>query len=579
MRNGNGVGIVDRRGFLKGLALAVLAACTKGADSVSPTTAPATTVDHFGHAASTSTTASQLLESSDVLRVTDAQVLDHSLKVPGVVIEPGGVLTFAPDQDITLESSGNILVLGTLTAHPNTEVTHRVRFVDIDESNFVGGGMDMLDTDVGLWVMESGRLDLVGASKIAWSYDPKQTTWGDDDEVVITPIEVNEFEAFSIVSASEAATAPQPAAVGPGWTPEFLNLSRNLHIEGNPDGRAHVFIRSASQQTIRFASFAHLGPASVLGRYPLHFHHSEEGSRGSIVEGVVARHSGKHAFVPHMSHGITFSDCIAFDTSEDPFWWDEGDETHDLVWESCVAALAKTGDKAHRLTGFFLGAGLGTQVRNCVAVGVLGGSETAGFGWPSRVRSGEWLFNGNLAHNNKGNGLWAWQNGRPGLVESFVAYRNGDFGISHGAYNNEFWYRDGHLFGNGSASVKFTALGATFENLIMDGDGITEAGVFTGRHPAPGKDPAVFINCQISGHTQAKVVIAEGPANKNAAAYDFIDCEVTEQDVSIVGEPALGIVLRSQDGENAFSIDSRGNVTSIAPFADDVVESGYRASG
>ena len=579
MRNENGVGLVDRRGFLKSLAFALLAACTKGADSVSTTTPSATTVEHSGHVASTSTTASQLLESSEVLRVADTQVLDHSLKVPGVLIEPGGVLTFAPGQDITLESSGNILVLGTLTAHPNPEVTHRVRFVDIDESNFVGGGMDMLDTDVGLWVMESGRLDLVGASKVAWSYDPKQSSWADDDEVVITPTGVGDYESFSLVPASEAATTPLPAAVGPGWTPEFLNLTRNLHIEGAAEGRAHVFIRSASPQTIRFAALSHLGPNAVLGRYPLHFHHSEDGSRGSVVEGVVAIHSGKHAFVPHMSHGITFSSCIAFDTTEDPYWWDEGDETHDLVWESCVAALAQIGEKAHRLSGFFLGAGLGTEVRDCVATGVLGGSETGGFAWPSRVRTGEWVFNGNVAHNNKGNGLWVWQNGRTGLVENFVAYHNGDFGISHGAYNNEYLYRDGHLFGNGSASVKFTALGATFENLVLDGAGITPNGVFTGRHPAPGKDPAVFLNCQFSGHTASKVLISEGPANKNAAAYDFIGCEVSEADVAIEGEPALGIILRSQDGESAFSIDSRGNVASIAPFADDVVESGYRASG
>jgi hypothetical protein len=566
---------MDRRGFLKSLALAILAACSKGAGSGPRSTS--TTVDHLGH--SPSTTASQVLSSPDVLRVTDAQVLDHSIRVPGVVIEPGGVLTFAQDRDVTLETSGNVLVLGTLSAHPDPEVTHRVRFVDIDESGFVGGGMDPLDTDVGIWVMESGRLDLVGASKVAWSYDPDQPSWAPDDEVVITPIEVGDFEGFPIVAAAEASSAPVPAAVGPGWTPEFLNLTRNLRIEGAPEGRAHVFIRSASPQTIRFASLSHLGLSEVLGRYPLHFHHSEDGSRGSIVEGVVTRHCGRHAFVPHMSHGISFSDCIAFDTTEDPFWWDEGDETHDLVWESCVAALARTGAKAHRLSGFFLGAGLGTEVRDCVAVGILGGSETAGFAWPSRVRSGEWVFHGNVAHNNKGNGLWAWQNGRGALVESFVAYRNGDFGISHGAYNNEFVYRDGHLFGNGEASVKFTALGATFENLLLDGDGMTKAGVLTGRHPAPGKDPAVFLNCQIVGHTDAKVVITEGPANKNAATYDFIDCALSEGDVSIIGQPALGILLRSQDGNDAFSIDSRGNVSTIDPFADEAAVSGYRNSG
>src|SRR3989338_10373715 len=64
------------------------------------------------------------------------------------------------------------------------------------------------------------------------------------------------------------------------------------------------------------------GSDFVLGRYALHFHMSGENNRGVVVEGVVARDIGSHAFVPHASHGITFRDTLSYNTAETPYWWD-----------------------------------------------------------------------------------------------------------------------------------------------------------------------------------------------------------------------------------------------------------------
>lgn len=559
---------MDRRAFLKRAGLFVAATACANA----PATATQTTETH-DHPAGSGATAMPsgssatvpVAEQGDIYRVEGAVTLDRSIRVPGIVIEPGATLTLAGDRDITIETSGNVLVLGTMASSPVAGVTHTLRFIEVDESGLVGGGMDVLDSDVGIWVMEAGRLDFNGVAKTAWSYDPDQPDWLSDDEVVITPTLPDDYDGFITTTAGSVAGQLAPA-VGDGWTAELLNLTRNVRIEGSPEGRAHIFIHSSSPQNIRYVSLANLGPFGVLGRYPLHFHHSGAGSRGSIVEGVVAVKSGKHAFVPHMSEGITFTDCIAFDTTADAFWWDVREVSHDIVWNRCVAALVRLGDQPHRLSGFFLGGGDNNMIKDSVAVGVEGGDDTAGFSWPSSVRVGDWSFSNNRSHNNEGNGFWVWQNQRGSTVEDFVVYHNGAYGISHGAYNNSFVYRAGTVFGSGAASIKFSANGATFEDLTIDGGGITDVGVLTGRHPAQPRSNTLFINSPIVDHTGPKVLVEEGSRSLHPAFYDFVGCGLEESDVVMSGEQAEGTVLRAQDDNEAFAIDNKGNAEEIAPF-------------
>lgn len=566
---------MDRRAFLKRAGLFVVAtACTTPSNEstiTSPSSATTAAQHHSGStAANGASTTVPFAERTDILRVEGSMTIDQSMRVPGIVIEPGATLTLAPDRDITLETSGNVLVLGTLASNPAADVTHTVRFIDIDESKVVGGGMDVLDTDVGIWVMESGRLELNGVAKTAWSYEPEQSSWQPDDEIVITPTASGDFGGF-ITTTAAAIAGKVPAEVGHGWKAELLNLTRNLRVEGSPEGRAHIFIHSTSPQTIRYVSLTNLGTFDVVGRYPLHFHHSGPGSRGSVVEGVVAKQSGRHAFVPHMSEGITFTDCIAYDTTADAFWWDERDVSHEIVWDHCVAALVRRDDnKPHRLSGFFLGGGNNNVIKDSVAVGVLGGPETGGISWPASVRVGDWAFENNLSHNNEANGFWVWQNQRASTVADFVVYHNGLYGISHGAYNNSFIYRNGTVYGSGEASIRFSANGATYENLTIDGGGVTEVGILTGRHPAQPKSNTLFLNSPIVEHTGPKVLVEEGRRSVDAVFYDFVGCGVGETDVVVDGGLAEGTLMRVQDGDVAFAIDDSGTAEIIEPFVPDL---------
>src|SRR5258708_24804180 len=97
-----------------------------------------------------------------------------------------------------------------------------------------------------------------------------------------------------------------------------------------------------------------------------------EGSRGSVIDGSVGRECGSHAFVTHVSNGVTYRNCITHDTFEDAYWWDRSDRsgiggppTDDVLYDRCVASLVRTDPpfRGFRLAGFFLGAGTGNVAR------------------------------------------------------------------------------------------------------------------------------------------------------------------------------------------------------------------------
>ena len=339
--------------------------------------------------------------------VTKPIVLDVDAQVAGVRIEPDGRLSFDPQDSRRLTSDGNVVVHGQLVMRPaSAEVEHRLVLTGAQEAKFAGGGMEVLDEDIGVWVMDRGTLDLAGTPKLAWDrvtaevrqgattitlrVDPKG--WRTGDEIMLTPtleptvsnhslaFDTARIRAISgrTVTLDRATRFAHPAldlgtdiganAVGGRLqTAEVANLSRNVAIEGTPKGRSHVFINSSRRQSVQWATIRHVGPrkysrddahgpltALVSGRYGLHFHMCHNGSRGSRVEGVIVRDAGSRAFVAHESHGVTFRNCIAFDVMEQAYWWDgapgtmtggawdPGTISDDVVYERCMAALVRT---------------------------------------------------------------------------------------------------------------------------------------------------------------------------------------------------------------------------------------------
>jgi hypothetical protein len=539
---------------------------------------------------------------NDVAVVQRPIVLDREVLVKGVRIERDGALVFAPQASAALLSRGNVVVRGQLVMQPAAaSVRHTLRFVDVDESKFVGGGMEIVDSDVGLWVTDEGLVETAGAAKRPWTRATTglpagtrtitvqdATGWLPGDAIAIAPTTrptpdndkfhldvdhcltydetVVESVSGNTIRLRDSLRHEHPVVQFADWTgtvrtygAEVMNLSRNVVIEGTPTGRAHVmFLHAVNPQQLSHVEIRHMGPRQLtpqnreelrdgeddaetdadgkefglLGRYGLHFHHCGDGSRGTIVEGVVAHAIGSHAFVPHESHGITLRECVAHDTQNSAFWYDLNDRavrdhpaTHDSLWERCLASkvVAPPGHpEGYRLTGFMLAEGNdhSNKCVDCVAVGVYtdgrqitNSAVSSGFQWPSRGRA-IWAFSGCLAHNIGGSGILAWQNDENvHLLEKFTAYHCGKSGIDHGAYANFWHYRDCVAYANRRGGValhavtrrtKSTPDGAPpmlFENIVIDGAGLTRWGFHAEGHrlAAPDIDPATIIRAKVTG--------------------------------------------------------------------------------
>lgn len=547
--------------------MVVAAACSDAGSGAPPDAAVA---------GSSSTTAASLAHLDGVDRV-----LSGTVDLPdGFVVPPGEVWAFDPRRSTTVEVAANVEVRGTLVMHPaSRDVEHVLRFVDVDETAFAGRGVDPVPTDVGLWVVGDGRLDLEGTPRAAWGYEWDPAWAG--DEVVAAPTLPGDYDGFVPVAGPEDVPPPNEL----GYGAELLNLTRNVRVEGTAAGRAHVLIHSTRPQTIRYVAIRHVAPdltdpslrdrdQNETGRYGLHFHHNGEASRGSLVEGVVIRDAGNHAFVPHASHGITFRDTISFATTNAAYWWDPttqrkpGNASDDTTYERAVAALVRT--SGGRAPAFQMGEGDGNRVVGSVAVGVQGsGPNNSGFGWQG-TEQGVWGFSDNLAHNNQAHGIFVWQNSaEKHVVDGFTAYHNAKAGVSHGAYRNSYTYRDLVLLDNdqrrgGDVAVEALAVGrasrdGTVEMQLWDGVATAGAVVRIGRHAQDPGAPVRFVDCDFS-----EVVVAEGPGHFSVT--EFVGCGLQPEDVTVQFMHPESVV-RAQDGASAWELTGEGAVREIAPFA------------
>jgi len=540
----------------------------------------------------------------DTASVRGEVYLDTDAEVAGVIIGPDDALVFDPGASRSLRSTGNVVVEGRLALRPDSPaVIHRLGFAGIDESRFEGGGNDVLDSDVGLWVMGEGVLDVAGSPKSAWTHTagtvpagaatitlaPAPSGWQVGDEIVLTPTGrpgeqgVEHWSSYDLatvtgidgaeVSLDRPAAFAHPEVVtadGTARRAEVLNLSRNVVIEGEEAGRSHIFLRSSVPQSVQYLAIRHLGPRQkaggatefVGGRYGIHLHTVEDASRGSIFEGVVGRQIGSHTFVTHRSHGVTWRDCITHDTLEDAYWWDprdpatgKEDPTDDVLYERCVASMvAADGAGNFRLAGYFLGAGSGNTARHCIAVGVKGRSDACGYLWPNESE-GVWTFEDCLAHNNKVNGIFVWQNTeRLHVVTRFTGVHNGSFGISHGAYKNSYVYEDAILHANGEGALRLKAVSRTVTGPLQfircDGDagGLSPYAVQVDGHTQPPDLPTEFAGCAWRGATDAAFGFAG--AGSNPHLLDIIDNRFEGNEFWLADGVPPGTRIRVDDEEH-----------------------------
>jgi hypothetical protein len=511
--------------------------------------------------------------------------------ISGLTIDAGETVEIVGDAT----STTNVVVNGTLKMRGGSTLT----FVDVDETAFVGGDTHHpVETDVGLWVMGKGVLDLQGTPRQGWNRTGTHDTWQPSDEYVRAP--------------HGGEKGPQPWTLGDPVPctdyngeevcAEIVNLTRDVIIQGTESGRTHLFIHSSQPHTIRHVAIRHVGidDGGPSSRYGLHFHHGGDGSRGTVVEGVVVAHSGSHAFVPHASHGITFTDVVAYDTRNSAFWWDPDDlatyptnATHDVTYDRALALQVHDGgyQTDYRLTGFYLGQGEGNRCTDCAAVDVAAKSsrnrEMSGFYSP-RSASGVpnvWTLENLVSHHNN-TGFFNRRRASTdpavrlpgGRVDGLLAYRNWYEGIHMPTYRDNWAFYDVHIVDNRSypSVLHRTQVGGNVElpannkvTGLLDGSGRANhvISLWNGPSLAPNVT-VVWTDLTLRGWKTAPVLVRLD----RTRFHDFVgvdvdgrDMEPADFDVSrFVGDGLIRVQRR--DG-TAFAIDSAG-VRDIDPFAE-----------
>jgi hypothetical protein len=519
--------------------------------------------------------------------------LDTDVQVGGVNVQ--GELYFDPASSVTMRSNANIVVTGLLHMQPSSpSADHVIEFSDVNEGRFQGGGMQVLASDVGLWVMNTGQVRLEGSAKRGWTNAAGSvaagartiqvddaTGWQVGDRVAITPTGapgsdgLNDGEGptagfhettVTAVSGNSVSLAEGPARSHPQvagrYTAEVANLTRNVEIRGTTAGNSHMMVHAmANPQLIRWVSFDMMGVSSALGRYPLHFHHAGSGSAGSLVEGVVVQNGEHHAFVPHESQGITFRDIVAYNTSGgDAVWWDEGEETGDVLFDRALVAGSAN-------SAFYLGRGTNMTVRNSVAVGVRNNATDGGFEWENGA-TGNWTVGNIVAHNNISSGVRVWQNSSiPQVIDGYVAYHNYAAAVDQGAYGNRYTYRNGHYYGNQEAGLILWATGQptpiSFENTVIDSAGVTTGPhVRIGESAIPAARPVTFIDVEFRGQAGGSVFSFTDPVRAQARC---VDCTLP-QGTSVVtfpGNRVAGTWLEVIDSGQSVRYNPNGSTTNI----------------
>jgi hypothetical protein len=296
----------------------------------------------------------------------------------GIIVEQGQTAHV----DGLVTTPKNVVVHGKLVMRPGAHL----RFRDVDMTKYVGAKdqthQPVVDSDVGLWVTKHGVLDIAGSPKQGWNRTGSHPTWSSSDEYWISPTDPGDFDPrpWSLGDAVPQFDPRVPAA-------EVINVTRDVVIEGP----AHIHVHSHKPQRIEYVQLrsmgvsnkAHEGP--VLGRYALHIHHGEDGTRGTLIRGVAAINSKGRVFVPHQSHGITMRENVSVNSYAEVLWWDKGDKTEDLL----VDRLAATGVHMPRevagtrrnIPVVVLKSNEGATISNSAVSGSRGNRFALGFHW------------------------------------------------------------------------------------------------------------------------------------------------------------------------------------------------------
>lgn len=226
----------------------------------------------------------------------------------------------------------------------------------------------------GIVAMHGSRLELHGVSPavvfthLAATANAGATTlitqvptgWAVGSLLAIAPTDfgvraMDQSESVTITAISGTSIAFTPALsfmhFSAGYErAEVALLTRNIVIQGDAQSTSsgfggHLMVRMAVGQ-FSAVEFTRMGQRSVLGRYPIHFHFSEDAS-ASYVRHVTLHNNFQRCIVMHDTQNLVVHANVAYRTEGHCIFLEEGGETgnvitHNLVISGTVASLVPT---------------------------------------------------------------------------------------------------------------------------------------------------------------------------------------------------------------------------------------------
>jgi len=255
------------------------------------------------------------------LRIIDTG--DSALRVQKIIVAPSGSLTIGDNQSpIKADKKAEIVFL----------------------SNNKG--------EVGIFVF--GKLWIHGNEvnpTLRLVVDSELINWKRDDVVIITSPgddKCNEVSKISKIvnqdiilqnqlNCSHRANSERENPI----TSHVALLSRNVIISSeDEDIRGSVNFFHGSYGYIKYAQFDKLGPKEVLARYPIHFHHMKDSSRGIEVIGNSITNSDNRWITIHDSNGILVKNNVGYISQGHGFFLEDGNE-FDNVFEKNIGIITK----------------------------------------------------------------------------------------------------------------------------------------------------------------------------------------------------------------------------------------------
>jgi len=282
---------------------------------------------------------------------------------------------------------GTILIDGTLTIHETGDVPLRVQKIIVSSSGKLNIGTEQFPIEeknnveiifvnnqpgeIGLF--NFGELTIHGYdlgytfSELTSDAFPEQETltvtqsvrnWNPQSKILITSPGngvdfkrcLEENEIFRIEGSSITLKTPLKCFhQGYNGDDEMVSsnvvvLDRNIVIRSEDlENRGSVNFFHGSNGYVKFGEFRDLGPKNVLGRYPIHFHHMLDTSRGIEVEGNSIINSDNRWVTIHDSNGIIVKNNVGFKAIGHGFFLEAGTE-FDNVFERNIGIITLRGN-------------------------------------------------------------------------------------------------------------------------------------------------------------------------------------------------------------------------------------------